>query len=248
MPPAPDLQFALGAFYVLFQTKMDAGFIKLHRKLLDWEWYDDINTKVLFLHLLLTVNWEDKKWHWIDIKRWQVLTWRIQLSKETWLTEQQIRTSLTKLKSTNEITIKITNRYSIIEITNYDRYQSNQPANEPTSNQQVTTTKEIEELKEYKNIADENSKDVYPYFLYCFIDLWWKPWSSDTVDSLKEWMRKTLKEWWINSASDAIFTLREFHKYWDTRRDEKWFKKKNWKTTLINSPSLPNNKNKYATK
>ena len=38
------------------------GWIKLHRQILDWEWYDDINVKVLFLHLLLTANYEDKKW------------------------------------------------------------------------------------------------------------------------------------------------------------------------------------------
>ncbi len=31
---------------------MNDGFIKLHRKIIDWEWYDDINTKTLFIHIL----------------------------------------------------------------------------------------------------------------------------------------------------------------------------------------------------
>ena len=28
-------------------------YVKISRKILDWEWYTDINTKVLFLHILL---------------------------------------------------------------------------------------------------------------------------------------------------------------------------------------------------
>ena len=37
------------------------GFINLHRKILDWEWYDDINVFRVFTHLLLTVNWTPAK-------------------------------------------------------------------------------------------------------------------------------------------------------------------------------------------
>jgi len=61
----------------------DSGFIKLHRKIIEWEWYDDINTKCLFLHLLLTCNFEDKKWRGIDIKRGQIVTGRNRLAEET---------------------------------------------------------------------------------------------------------------------------------------------------------------------
>ena len=38
------------------------GWIKVHRKLVDWEWYNDINVKVVFLHLLLTANHKEKQW------------------------------------------------------------------------------------------------------------------------------------------------------------------------------------------
>ena len=47
---------------------MNDGFIKLHRKIIDWEWYDDINTKTLFIHILLMANFEDKKWHGETVK------------------------------------------------------------------------------------------------------------------------------------------------------------------------------------
>lgn len=48
---------------------LENGFIKLYRSLLKWEWYDDVNTKVVFLHLLLTVSIEDSKWHGITVRR-----------------------------------------------------------------------------------------------------------------------------------------------------------------------------------
>lgn len=33
-------------------------YVKISRKILEWEWYTDINTKVLFLHILLKANWK----------------------------------------------------------------------------------------------------------------------------------------------------------------------------------------------
>ncbi len=48
---------------------MQNGWIKIHRKILDWEWYSDLNVRVVFLHLLLKANHDDKKWMGMDIKR-----------------------------------------------------------------------------------------------------------------------------------------------------------------------------------
>ena len=36
---------------------LEGGFILLHRSILRWEWYGDLNTARLFIHLLLTVNY-----------------------------------------------------------------------------------------------------------------------------------------------------------------------------------------------
>lgn len=100
------------------------GWIKLHRKLLEWEWYNDNNTKILFLHLLLTANHKEKKWQGLTIKRGQKITSLAHLSQETNLTIQQTRTALSKLKSTNEITIKTTNKNTLITIEKYSDYQN----------------------------------------------------------------------------------------------------------------------------
>lgn len=112
------------------------GWIKLHRKMINWEWYNDINVKVVFLHLLLTANHEDKKWQGIEIKRGQKITSLEHLSKETNLSVMQIRTALNKLKSTNEISVKSTNKYTLINIIKYNDYQIKEEKDNKQSNNQ----------------------------------------------------------------------------------------------------------------
>lgn len=128
------------------------GWIKLHRKFIEWEWYDDLKTKHLFLHLLLSANHKDKSWRGIMIKRGQLLTGRKKLAENAKLSEQSIRTSLKRLKSTNEISIKSTSKYSIITLMKWDEYQikDDKPTNEqPASNQQVTTNKNVKNEKKF---------------------------------------------------------------------------------------------------
>ena len=151
---------------------MASGWIKMHRKLLEWEWYDDISTFRLFTHLLLRVNYEPKKWHGITIERGQILTSLNSLVSETGLTRQQVRTALTHLISTHEITQEITHQYTIITVCKYDSYQgeeneSNTPTNTQTNtvltqeqhsdNTVLTLTKEY---KEYKEDEELKKKEV----------------------------------------------------------------------------------------
>lgn len=100
-----------------------SGWICLHRKLLDWEWYDDANTMRLFVHCLLRANFEDTSWRGIDIKRGAFVTSIATLSKELGLTIKQIRGSLDKLKRTGEVAMSTTAKYSIISIPCYNDYQ-----------------------------------------------------------------------------------------------------------------------------
>ena len=129
------------------------GWIKAHRKLLDWEWFSDSNTLHVFMYLLLMANRETKNWRGKEILPGQHITSRDAISAKTKLSIQQVRTALKKLKSTNEITIKSTNKYTIVTLVNWGLYQgggtnSNQQGNQhhnqqitneqPTNNQQIT--------------------------------------------------------------------------------------------------------------
>lgn len=137
-----------------------SGFITLHRKLLDWEWYNDINTKTLFIHCLLKANWEDKNWRGLNIKRGSFVTSYDGLSKETNLTIQQIRTAIFKLSKTQEINIQTTNKYTLLSVVKYEDYQSleiksthKQQTNNTQNNKQITTTNNI--INKQSNISSD---------------------------------------------------------------------------------------------
>lgn len=140
------------------------GFIKLFRNFKNWEWYSDANTMRVFLHCILSANYTTKKWKGQIIPAGSFITGRLKLAQELKLTEQQIRTALNHLKSTNELTIKSTSQYSIITVNNWFKFQvidqqfNQQVTNEqPTDNQQVTTTKNIKKEKNIRNnIIGEN--------------------------------------------------------------------------------------------
>lgn len=136
------------------------SWIKLFRKFRDWEWYSDINVSRVFLELLLTVNFEDKKWHGIDINRGSIITSVGNLALTSKLSHQQVRTSLDKLKSTNEITIKTTNKYTLITINKYNEYQEiNKQPNKQITNHQQTNNKQVTTTKEYNNIRIKELKN-----------------------------------------------------------------------------------------
>lgn len=143
---------------------MNTGFIKLHRQFLKWEWYDDINVKVLFLHCLFRANWEEQKWHGEFIPRGSFVTSLQNLAKETNLSIQQTRTALKKLNSTKEITKKSQGSNTLIIVNNYNKYQGNNKEitnYQQTNNKQITTIEEIKKEKNTTTYSDENSQKIY---------------------------------------------------------------------------------------
>jgi predicted Rossmann fold nucleotide-binding protein DprA/Smf involved in DNA uptake len=144
---------------------MNSGWVKLHRKFDGWEWYDDINTKTLFIHLLIKANHKPKRWRGIDIGVGERVTSLAHLADEVGLSVMQVRTSLNKLKSTGDITSKNTNRYSLIKLNNWELYQGdNTPDNnqitrkQQTNNKQITTNKNDKKEKNDKNDKERHGE------------------------------------------------------------------------------------------
>ncbi len=126
--------------------------IKLHSKMLNWEWYKNANTMRVFIHCLLKANWKDGKFQGKDISRGSFVTSLETLSKELGLSVQQIRTSLNHLISTNEITNESFSQYRIITVVNYELYQQvNKENNNQITNNQQTTNNQLTTIEEYKN-------------------------------------------------------------------------------------------------
>lgn len=140
---------------------LEYGWIKVHRSLLKWEWYDDINTKTVFLHLLLTVNATDERWHGIEVRRGSRISSFAKLAAETKLSVDKVRTAIAHLESTGEITRSPHAKYTVFTIKNYDTYQevpNSTPNNSqtnpkliPNSSQQSKKVKESK--RKNKNIT-----------------------------------------------------------------------------------------------
>ena len=102
---------------------MSEGWISIHRKILEWEWYSDINVCRVFIHCLIKANHTEKKWQGVAIKRGQFITSNSILAHECNLSVKQLRTSLNKLKETGEVASNSTNKYTVISMLNYEKYQ-----------------------------------------------------------------------------------------------------------------------------
>ena len=134
----------------------DVEHIKLFRKLLNWEWYTDINTKTLFIHCLLKANWKAGSWHGYKYDRGQFITSLPTLARETGLTERQVRTALKHLKATGEVTDWHDNKIRIITVLSYNKYQDKRQANGQSDDSQTTGKRQASDSR-YKNI--KNNKE-----------------------------------------------------------------------------------------
>lgn len=109
------------------------GWIKIHRGLLDWEWYSDTNCVRMALHLLLKANFQTKRWRGITVERGQLVTSRSMLARETGLSEREVRTAIAKLEKSDFLTSRATSSYTVVTICNYEKYQSTDSAERPAA-------------------------------------------------------------------------------------------------------------------
>lgn len=115
------------------------GWVTLHRKFLQWEWFDIPEMVKLFIYLLLMAQHSERKHRGTTLQRGELVTSIPTIMKDCKLSEQQARTCIKRLKSTGEITCKSTNKYTIITICNYDRYQCEISESNGQNNGQTNT-------------------------------------------------------------------------------------------------------------
>lgn len=147
------------------------NWIKLYRKICDWQWYQDAKMVHLFVHLMLKASIMNGSGL---SDSWQLCTSLRILSKETGLSLQNIRTCIGKLQRTGEITFRTlpTHQQSIITICNFDSYQASKqqiapiapqcrPKCAPIAPQCRPDCAPMSPLpKEYKNIRNKESKKI----------------------------------------------------------------------------------------
>ncbi len=165
---------------------MRKRWVKIHRSLLDWQWYDDDKAFRLLMHLILTVNYEDKKWKGIIVESGSIILSWDTLSLGVKMTKQQCRTAMSKLEKCGEVTRKTTNKYQVVTLVKWEQMQIKNTqvtdkltGEQQTSNRQVTPTKETKQLQE-----DKKEENIYPFF-EDFWNLYDK--KNDKPKSLNKW-------------------------------------------------------------
>ena len=113
-------------------------FIKLDRNILRWGWYGNANVFRVFIHLLLTAETEQRTVDGHVIGRGDVLTSLDRMGQQLGVSKQELRTALTTLKKTGEITQYKVGRNVVYHIANYDRYQGKAAQKQHDSNTILT--------------------------------------------------------------------------------------------------------------
>lgn len=137
-------------------------FVKIFRRMLNWDWYTDIPVKTLYLHCILRANWKPDEWRGIAIERGQFVTSLQSLALETGLTLQQIRTALSKLIDNRLITDFVIGKKRVITVLNYDSFQGEQQIINRERNRLSTETPQISNNsnKNIKNIKNNKNIDL----------------------------------------------------------------------------------------
>lgn len=137
------------------------GFITLNRALLDWRWYSDIKTTRVFVHLILTANYEDHGFREITVKRGQRIFTYSGLEREINLSVSEIRTALEHLKVSGDVTIESNNMYSIITIVSYEKFVGTTNENMSNSNEIANKQQQWKKKKKIKKDKNDNKNRSY---------------------------------------------------------------------------------------
>jgi len=127
------------------------GWIKMFRKVQEWEFYKDTNVKCVWLHLLINTAYEPTKLNEdFIIYPGYVVTSVRKLAAETGLSIQNVRSALKKLETAHQITQTATHKGTVIRLENWAIYQDGATS----STQEVT-----HEVTQYKKYNNKNNKN-----------------------------------------------------------------------------------------
>ena len=138
-----------------------SGYIKIDRNIVNWRWWNNRNTLIVFLTILLKANYKDLTFEGRTIHRGQFVTSTQSLAESTGLSTQSVRTCLMHLISTGEITSESTNRYRIITVVNYDKYQestSKTAVNQQATNKQSTSNQQQVNTRNTRNTRKKDNR------------------------------------------------------------------------------------------
>lgn len=149
----PKVHAVQGLFF------MNQGYVSIHRKILDHPIANRPTYSWLWIVLLLSANFQDKKVIWegktITCKRGQFITSRKSLSKQTGIPEGTIEDILRWLEIQQQIQQQKNNKWRMITILKYDYYQ----LSDRQSNSQPTSSRHLADTTNNDNNDNNEKKD-----------------------------------------------------------------------------------------
>lgn len=137
----------------------EQGWIKLHRKFINWEWYDEPTVKSVFIDLILNANHQATAWHGHEIEKGSFVTSVADIAARNGLTTQQVRSALKKLEKTGEISKKATNKNTLIIVLGYAKYQDLIDTEQQTNNKQTTNKQQTNNKQTTNSLYNKNEKN-----------------------------------------------------------------------------------------
>lgn len=139
------------------------GYIKLHRKLLENPIAQKAHYGWLWVVLLLKANYKDREVMWngglVTLKAGQFITGRNKLSEEIGVPASTIEDALRWLETQHQIRQQKNNKFRIITIVNWDKYQINDEDSDSKSDIYPTTSRHLADTdkKDKKDKKDNNT-------------------------------------------------------------------------------------------
>lgn len=143
-------------------TGPGGGWVKLHRKLLEWEWYGDAHMVHLLVHLLLTASHERKEYKGQTIKRGQLATTTKELSEALGTSRASIWRRLKRLEMERFVELEVKQKKTIITICKYDSYQENKKKSETRGETKVKQSYNNRNNKKGRRSNEDNTSLLSP--------------------------------------------------------------------------------------
>ena len=156
------------------------GWLKLYRSILDSAVFQDAEVLKVWIWLLCNVAFEQHDTicygKVIHLKPGQIATGRKKIAQCTDLNENKVYRALTALKSLGNIEIKATNKYSIITVVNWDKYQEEngkRTSSEQQTNSKTTTEEQQDNSKRTQHKNGKNGKKEKNIYICSFFQSVW---------------------------------------------------------------------------
>lgn len=220
-----------------------AGWIKLHRDILESKCFAHPTTLKIWIWLLMKAKHKKviillkvgKGEIEVELKRGQLIFGRFKAEDELNIDGSTIYKHIQKLQEWENILIESNNQYSIVTICKYDDYQTSLGEEEQVSNNQVATNEQpsSNQVTQIKNVNKDKKEEELKESFEVFWNLYEKKIGKKD---------KLLKKWISFSDEDRLKIFQHVPKYKVSQPDKKYrknvesyFNNLSWNDEIIDS-------------